>query len=330
MPTSVAATVTRAASPAARPVSLIGTVSTPPDFTFSGMSRLTPIVRGAWSMASQRSPSARLGIRLAPSSGAVERDSHVGARAPSLADPDRHLAAAGRQVHLLRGEQAAIQHRDEGPSRHARADLDACGIAGPVGGLVEGDFEHFGAVGALVGPEAGIEHRAGNETAAIADLQAIAAPVHARLDSWRVRRAWRPTAPEATRRVRVVGSNAHAPSRVYHCQCRSRRRSSHFRPLAATALPSAPRTIASKPAASPPPSWPLNSGLMPMRGRFMSMGSVTVRSMVRPARLPEPDDHVGASSGPWSSPRGAAGPPQRRPCRRRRWREACRASCAPC
>ena len=49
MPTSVAATVTRAASPAARPVSLIGTVRVPPDLTFSGTSRLTPIVRGAWS-----------------------------------------------------------------------------------------------------------------------------------------------------------------------------------------------------------------------------------------------------------------------------------------
>ena len=68
MPTSVAATVTRASSPAPRPVILMGTVSMPPDFSFSGTSRLTPRVRAAWSMASQRRPMARLGMRLAFSS----------------------------------------------------------------------------------------------------------------------------------------------------------------------------------------------------------------------------------------------------------------------
>ena len=36
MPTSMAATVTRASSPAARPAILTGTVSVVPDFTFSG------------------------------------------------------------------------------------------------------------------------------------------------------------------------------------------------------------------------------------------------------------------------------------------------------
>src|SRR5262249_61902951 len=69
-----------------------------------------------------------------------------------------------------------------GPPRHTRADLDARGIACTVGGLVEGDFEHLGAVGALVRPIAGVEHRAGDEPAGVADLKAIAAPVDARLD----------------------------------------------------------------------------------------------------------------------------------------------------
>ena len=68
MPTSVAATVTRASSPAARPVSLMGTVSRLPDFTFSGTSSVTPTVRAAWSTDSQRRPMARLGMRLAFSS----------------------------------------------------------------------------------------------------------------------------------------------------------------------------------------------------------------------------------------------------------------------
>ncbi len=68
MPTSVAATVTRASSPAARPAIVMGTVSTPPDFTFCGASSVTLSMRGAWSTASQRRPSARLGMRLAFSS----------------------------------------------------------------------------------------------------------------------------------------------------------------------------------------------------------------------------------------------------------------------
>ena len=68
MPTSVAATVMRASSPAARPATLTGTVSMAPDFTFSGASRRTLSMRGAWSMASQRRPSAREGMRLAFSS----------------------------------------------------------------------------------------------------------------------------------------------------------------------------------------------------------------------------------------------------------------------
>ena len=46
----------------------MGTVSTLPDLTFSGTSSVTPTVRAAWSMASQRRPMARLGMRLAFSS----------------------------------------------------------------------------------------------------------------------------------------------------------------------------------------------------------------------------------------------------------------------
>ena len=68
MPTSVAAMVTRASSPGARPASLTGTVSRLPDPTFSGTSMLTLSVRGCWSMASQRRPTARPGMRLAFSS----------------------------------------------------------------------------------------------------------------------------------------------------------------------------------------------------------------------------------------------------------------------
>ena len=68
MPTSVAAMVTRASSPGAKPVSLTGTVNKLPDPTFSGTSRLTLSVRGFWSIASQRKPTARPGMRLAFSS----------------------------------------------------------------------------------------------------------------------------------------------------------------------------------------------------------------------------------------------------------------------
>ena len=68
MPRSVAATVMRASSPWASPVTFTGTVSMAPDLTFSGASSFTLSMRGAWSTASQRRPSAREGMRLAFSS----------------------------------------------------------------------------------------------------------------------------------------------------------------------------------------------------------------------------------------------------------------------
>ncbi len=181
MPTSVAATVMRASSPAARPAILMGTVERRPGLHFlrrlqTDVEHARRLVDGEPAQAESAGGHA-LGLLV---HGPIEHDGDVGAGVPVVADADRHLAAAGRQIDLVRAGQARAHHRDERASRHARGDLDARGLASLVGWLVEGNVEHLRAVGRLVGIIAGAEHRAGDDEAGAvggADLEAIAAPV---------------------------------------------------------------------------------------------------------------------------------------------------------
>ena len=184
MPTSVAATVMRASSPAARPATLTGTVSMDAGFHLlrhveADVERARRLVDGEPAQA-ERAARHALGLLV---HRPVEHHGDVGAGAPVVADADRDLAAAGRQVGLLRGGEAGVHHGDQRAAGHARGDLDARRVARPVGRLVERDVEHLGAVGGLVGPVAGVEHRAGDRgRCRRADLEAIAAPVDLGLD----------------------------------------------------------------------------------------------------------------------------------------------------
>ncbi len=163
-PTSTAASVTRASSPAAMPVSLTGTFSMDADFTFSGSSRPTWIVlrRLIDGEPAQPERTARhaLGLLI---HRPVQQHRDVGAGAPVVGDADRHLAAAGRQIDLLRCGQARVQHGDQRPAAAARGHLHARRLADLIGRLVERDVQRLGAVGAFVGLVAGIEDGAGDQ-----------------------------------------------------------------------------------------------------------------------------------------------------------------------
>ena len=161
-----------------------------------------------------------------------------------------------------------------------------------------------------------------------ADLQAIAAPVDLGLDLGRRAGRGIGACRSATRRVLVCDSKFHEPSRLYHCQRCSRRISSHLRPLASTALPSAPE----------------QDGLEACGLAFLGLAALEQRLDADAGRLqvdgqrdgaldgaaagfPQLQDHVGFQRPAGLRQRRAAAR-RCRPCPRRRWRAGLRAACA--
>ena len=158
MPTSTAATTTRASSPLLRPVSLIGTVNGEFGRIVAGIFMSSDKVRAARSIENHCTPIARPGMRCAgASSGTAQGRNHISARAPIAADRD--VDARRARLHILRltGDQTIGENVDREPPGRARGYRYIHRLAGLVVGFVERNFQKIRRVGIRLRIE--IRHR---------------------------------------------------------------------------------------------------------------------------------------------------------------------------
>ena len=148
MPTSTAATTTRASSPAARPASLIGTVSVELGRIVAGNFMSSASVCATLSIENHCTPMARPGhaLRRRVERTAQGRD-HIGAGAPVPADAQAHARGAGLYVLRLAGDETIGEDVDREPAGGARGHRHIHRLARLVVGLVERDFQQVRRVG---------------------------------------------------------------------------------------------------------------------------------------------------------------------------------------
>ena len=158
MPTSTAATTTRASSPAANPSILIGTRSV---VVRTPKLRELHVERERARLAVDREPlhangaaGHALGFRV---ERPAQRRNHIGAIAPVFADIE--LDAGGAGLHVLGDgcHKPIADDIERDFARGARGDCDHHRLAGLIFRLVERDFEHVGRVGGCLRVPAGIE-----------------------------------------------------------------------------------------------------------------------------------------------------------------------------
>ncbi len=181
MPTSTAATITQASSPAPAPATETGIVS---GSQRPGLCRrIERHVELAFARIDRQpfdADGAHRHAALLRRAGPVERRRHIGARAPVGADGDIERRAAFGHISRLGVEQPVGADRHQHLAGKARRDLQMRHVAGLVAVLVERDLQPVRRLrrGRLDEP-AGIEIDAGGRPGRIVglDFELIAAPV---------------------------------------------------------------------------------------------------------------------------------------------------------
>ena len=89
--------------------------------------------------------------------GPIEARHNIDTRGPIGVHRNRHCHSPLGHVNHLGGNQAVVEHGYHGLASMLRLDLELRRLAGLIGFLIEGDFQHFRAVGIILTPPAGTE-----------------------------------------------------------------------------------------------------------------------------------------------------------------------------